>query len=97
MPGYGTPADPRVEFEALGPAGVRKVIAARRWDAETTTAARLWLQAQDAKVWQEVNADRPAGAMSFTMRLRSLPWIKYVLPIAGAVVALAFMLPKLRM
>lgn len=96
MPGYGTPTDPTAEFEAMGAKAVRNALATGKWDAAKRSAARLWIEAQDTRTWQKERAERPADSLSFGMKLRSFPWVRYILPIAGAVVGLGFMIQRLR-
>ena len=96
MPGYGTPPDPKAEFEDLGPARVRNALATGKWDAEKRAAARAWIEALDVQNWQKSQAARPADAMSFGAKLRSVPWMRYVIPIAAGVVGLGMVLARLR-
>lgn len=96
MPGYGAPEDPNAEFEALGPKGVRNALATGKWDAEKRAAARLWVEAQDTRAWQKERAAKSPDAQSFGMKIRSFPWVRYILPIAGAVVGLGMMFQRLR-
>jgi hypothetical protein len=46
------------EFESIGAHGVRAALIARRWNPDKRSAAREWLERNDAIAWQ---ATRPAG------------------------------------
>lgn len=96
MPGYGAPTDPNAEFQALGAARVRNALATGQWDAEKRAAARVWVETQDARNWQTARAARSPDSRSLGAKLRSVPWMRYVIPIAGAVVGLGMLLARMR-
>jgi hypothetical protein len=70
------------EFEALGTAGVRAALIARRWDNEKRSAAREWLERTDAQAWQSSRATAGSGAAAGKSGMdlfRRYKWVYYIL------------------
>jgi hypothetical protein len=53
------PKDYKPEFKALGVDRVRSELLARRWDKEKLSAARVWVENQDAQNWLSTRSDAP--------------------------------------
>jgi hypothetical protein len=60
------------EFRSLGAQGVRRELAAARWPKDKLTAARYWLQLDDARTWQQRAPSHSPNSRSFQK------WAKYI-------------------
>jgi hypothetical protein len=78
------PKDYKPEFKELGVDRVRSELLTRRWDKDKLSAARLWVENQDAHKWLSSHSAEPP-------RTGPKPFRKYAVYIATALgVAYAF-------
>lgn len=68
------PKDYKPEFNELGVDRVRRELLARRWDPEKLSAARLWVESQDAHSWVAGRGKAPPDAKKKKMR----SWAIYI-------------------
>lgn len=76
--------DYKPEFQQLGLEKVRSELLMRRWEPEKLSAARVWVESQDAQRWLAGRGDEPPK-----VRKKGVPkWLLYL----GAAMGLAFVL-----
>jgi hypothetical protein len=81
------------EFEAMGSAAVRAALIARRWDEEKRSAAREWLERNDAHSWQATRRGSGGGEAKSTFDVfRRYKWVYYVVAGGFGLFALAQLL-----
>jgi hypothetical protein len=81
------PRDYKPEFKELGLEKVRSELLMRRWDPEKLSAARVWVENQDAQRWLAGRGDEPPK-----VRKKGIPkWLIYV----GAALGFAFVAVRL--
>jgi hypothetical protein len=80
------PRDYKPEFKQLGLEKVRSELLMRRWEPEKLSAARVWVESQDAQRWLAERGDEAPK-----VRKKGVPkWLLYV----GAAIGLAFVLGR---
>ena len=80
------PRDYKPEFKQLGLEKVRSELLMRRWEPEKLSAARVWVENQDAQRWLAERGDEAPK-----VRKKGVPkWLLYV----GAAIGLAFVLGR---
>lgn len=66
------------EFQELGAEQVRSGLILGRWDKDKRSAARQWLERNDALTWQARRPPRSSSRGTFFLNLRSAKWWGYV-------------------
>ena len=82
----GPPKDYKPEFKELGIEKVRTQLLMRRWAPDKLSAARLWIENEDAQRWLTGQGDAPPGDARKTFRKWAMmglvlmcisPWLLY--------------------
>ena len=87
------PKDYKPEFKELGLEKVRSELLMRRWGPEKLSAARVWVENQDAQRWLAARGDEPPRMLR-TKELRK--WAMYIVGAIGVAYAAARIFRTLR-
>ena len=90
LPPRPGPKDYKAEFGQLGVAQVRSELLARRWDKDKLSAARVWVENQDAQSWADSRSGKPARQGPKPFRKYAV-WIAMIFGIAFGISRLAKM------